>query len=230
MALKKRGEKGGLKIRIGIADDHTLVREGLEAALKNEEGISVVFDAENGVEFLEKLKSKTIDVALLDLDMPVMSGKEVLEKLTKKYPEIGVIIISMHTNVHIVAELIQIGAKSYLKKDCKVEELVDAIYNVQFDGYHSTDIVSEAMFIQVKKNNQREEAMAYFNFSEREMMIIRLICSGSTSEEIGARLDLSKKTIDRTRSKLFKLLHAKTTADFARICIEKGLYQPIGRG
>jgi DNA-binding NarL/FixJ family response regulator len=229
MALKKRGEKGGLKIRIGIADDHTLVREGLEAALKNEEGISVVFDAENGVEFLEKLKSKTIDVALLDLDMPVMSGKEVLEKLTKKYPEIGVIVISMHTNVHIVAELIQMGAKSYLKKDCKVEELVDAIYNVQFDGYHSTDIVSEAMFIQVKKNNQREEAMAYFNFSEREMMVIRLICSGSTSEEIGARLDLSKKTIDRTRSKLFKLLNAKTTADFARICIEKGLYQPIGR-
>ncbi len=230
MALKKRGEKGGLKIRIGIADDHTLVREGLEAALKNEEGISVVFDAENGVEFLEKLKSKTIDVALLDLDMPVMSGKEVLEKLTKKYPEIGVIVISMHTNVHIVAELIQMGAKSYLKKDCKVEELVDAIYNVQFDGYHSTDIVSEAMFIQVKKNNQREEAMAYFNFSEREMMVIRLICSGSTSEEIGSRLDLSKKTIDRTRSKLFKLLNAKTTADFARICIEKGLYQPIGRG
>ncbi len=229
MALKKRGEKGGLKIRIGIADDHTLVREGLEAALKNEEGISVVFDAENGVEFLEKLKSKTIDVALLDLDMPVMSGKEVLEKLTKKYPEIGVIVISMHTNVHIVAELIQMGAKSYLKKDCKVEELVDAIYNVQFDGYHSTDIVSEAMFIQVKKNNQREEAMAYFNFSEREMMVIRLICSGSTSEEIGSRLDLSKKTIDRTRSKLFKLLNAKTTADFARICIEKGLYQPIGR-
>ena len=130
MALKKRGEKGGLKIRIGIADDHTLVREGLEAALKNEEGISVVFDAENGVEFLEKLKSKTIDVALLDLDMPVMSGKEVLEKLTKKYPEIGVIVISMHTNVHIVAELIQMGAKSYLKKDCKVEELVDAIYNL----------------------------------------------------------------------------------------------------
>ena len=230
MALKKRGEKGGLKIRIGIADDHTLVREGLEAALKNEEGISVVFDAENGVEFLEKLKSKTIDVALLDLDMPVMSGKEVLEKLTKKYPEIGVIVISMHTNVHIVAELIQMGAKSYLKKDCKVEELVDAIYNVQFEGYHSTDIVSEAMFIQVKKNNQREEAMAYFNFSEREMMVIRLICSGSTSEEIGSRLDLSKKTIDRTRSKLFKLLNAKTTADFARICIEKGLYQPIGRG
>jgi DNA-binding NarL/FixJ family response regulator len=229
MSKKQRGEKGGLKIRIGIADDHTLVREGLEAALKNEEGISVVFDAENGVEFLEKLKSKTIDVALLDLDMPVMSGKEVLEKLTKKYPEIGVIVISMHTNVHIVAELIQMGAKSYLKKDCKVEELVDAIYNVQFDGYHSTDIVSEAMFIQVKKNNQREEAMAYFNFSEREMMVIRLICSGSTSEEIGARLDLSKKTIDRTRSKLFKLLNAKTTADFARICIEKGLYQPIGR-
>lgn len=229
MNKKQRGEKGGPKIRVAIVDDHTLVREGLTAALKSEEGISVVFDTQNGIEFFEKLKSKTIDIALVDLDMPEMNGKEVLAKLTMQHPDIGVIIFSMHTNVHIVAELIQMGAKSYLKKDCKVEELVDAIYNVQFNGYHSTEIVSEAMFIQAKKNNQREEAMAHFNFSTREMMIIRLICSGSTSEAIAERIGLSKKSIDGTRSKLFKLLHAKTTADFARICIERGLFQPIGR-
>jgi DNA-binding NarL/FixJ family response regulator len=230
MKKKHRGEKGGLKIRVAIADDHTIVCEGITTMLNNEDGISVTFDAQNGIEFLEKLKTKTIDIALIDLDMPEMNGKKVLEELTRNYPDIGVIIISMHTNVHIVAELIQLGAKSYLKKDCKVEDLVDAIYNVQFDGYHASEIVSEAMFIQVKKNNQREEAMAYFNFSDREMIVIRLICSGSTSESIAERIGLSKKSIDRTRSKLFKLLHAKTTADFALICIERGLFQPIVRG
>lgn len=230
MNKKQRGEKGGPKIRLAIVDDHTLVREGLIAALKNEEGISVAFDTQNGIEFFEKLKSKPIDIALVDLDMPEMNGKEVLEKLTMKHPEIGVIIFSMHTNAHIVAELIQMGAKSYLKKNCKVDELVDAIYNVQLEGYHATEILSEAVFIQAKKNNQREEAMAHFNFSAREMMVIRLICSGSTSEAIAERIGLSKKSIDGIRSKLFKLLHAKTTADFARICIEKGLFQPIGRG
>lgn len=230
MKQKQRGEKGGPKIRIAIADDHTIVLQGLTAALKNEDGISVSFVAQNGIEFIEKLESKTIDIALLDLDMPEMNGKEVLEFLLKKYPEIRVIFISMHINVHVAGELIQMGAKSYLKKNCSVEELIDAIYNVQEKGIHHSDIVNEALVLKIEKNNKRAEAMAYFNFSEREMMVIQLICSGSTSEEIGDRIGLSKKSIDRTRSKLFKLLQAKTTADFACICIEKGLYQPIGRG
>lgn len=230
MTKKQRGEKGGPKIRIAIADDHTIVLQGLTAALKNEDGISVSFVAENGNEFLEKLKSKTIDIALLDLDMPQMNGKEVLEEIIKKYPEIRVIFISMHVNVHMAGELIQMGAKSYLKKNCSIDDLVDAIYNVQEKGIHHSDIVNEALVLKLEKNKKRAEAMAYFNFSEREMMVIQLICSGSTSEEISDRMELSKKSIDRTRSKLFKLLQAKTTADFACICIEKGLYQPIVRG
>lgn len=230
MTKKQRGEKGGPKIRVAIADDHTIVLQGLTAALRNEDGISVSFVAENGNEFLEKLKSKTIDIALLDLDMPQMNGKEVLEEIIKKYPEIRVIFISMHVNVHMAGELIQMGAKSYLKKNCSIDDLVDAIYNVQEKGIHHSDIVNEALVLKLEKNKKRAEAMAYFNFSEREMMVIQLICSGSTSEEISDRMELSKKSIDRTRSKLFNLLQAKTTADFARICIEKGLYQPIVRG
>ena len=230
MTKKQRGEKGGPKIRVAIADDHTIVLQGLTAALRNEDGISVSFVAENGNEFLEKLKSKTIDIALLDLDMPEMNGKEVLEEIIKKYPEIRVIFISMHVNVHMAGELIQMGAKSYLKKNCSIDDLVDAIYNVQEKGIHHSDIVNEALVLKLEKNKKRAEAMAYFNFSEREMMVIQLICSGSTSEEISDRMELSKKSIDRTRSKLFNLLQAKTTADFARICIEKGLYQPIVRG
>ena len=230
MTKKQRGEKGGPKIRVAIADDHTIVLQGLTAALRNEDGISVSFVAENGNEFLEKLKSKTIDIALLDLDMPEMNGQEVLEEIIKKYPEIRVIFISMHVNVHMAGELIQMGAKSYLKKNCSIDDLVDAIYNVQEKGIHHSDIVNEALVLKLEKNKKRAEAMAYFNFSEREMMVIQLICSGSTSEEISDRMELSKKSIDRTRSKLFNLLQAKTTADFARICIEKGLYQPIVRG
>lgn len=230
MTKKQRGEKGGPKIRVAIADDHTIVLQGLTAALRNEDGISVSFVAENGNEFLEKLKSKTIDIALLDLDMPQMNGKEVLEEIIKKYPEIRVIFISMHVNVHMAGELIQMGAKSYLKKNCSIDDLVDAIYNVQEKGIHHSDIVNEALVLKLEKNKKRAEAMAYFNFSEREMMVIQLICSGSTSEEICDRIGLSKKSIDRIRSKIFKLLQAKTTADFARICIEKGLYQPIVRG
>ena len=162
--------------------------------------------------------------------MPQMNGKEVLEEIIKKYPEIRVIFISMHVNVHMAGELIQMGAKSYLKKNCSIDDLVDAIYNVQEKGIHHSDIVNEALVLKLEKNKKRAEAMAYFNFSEREMMVIQLICSGSTSEEICDRIGLSKKSIDRIRSKLFKLLQAKTTADFARICIEKGLYQPIVRG
>lgn len=224
------GYKGKAKIKIAIVEDHTLLRESLTQSLNVEDEIQVAFNASNGVEFLELLKNKKIDIALVDLDMPQMNGKELLEILVRSNPEIGVIIFSMHSNVHIVAELIQIGAKSYLKKDCSIEDMVDAIYNVKYKGHHATSIVSDAMFIQAEKNHQREQAMINFNFSDREMLVIKLICSGSTSEEIATRLHLTKKSIDAIRSKLFKSLNAKTPADFARLCIEKGLYQPIVRG
>ncbi len=216
------------KIKIAIVEDHTLLREALAHTLNEEDEIKVSFDANNGIEFFELLKKKKIDIALVDLDMPKMNGKEILELLVRNNPEIGVIIFSMHSNLHIVAELIQLGAKSYLKKDCSIEEMVDAIYNVKYKGYHASIIVSEAMFIQADKNNKKQQAIINFNFSDREMLVIKLICSGSTSEEIASRLLLTKKSIDAIRSKLFKALNAKTTADFARICIEKGLFQPIG--
>lgn len=217
-------------IKVAIVEDHTLLRESLTQALNEEDEVQVVFDASNGREFFEHLKKKKIDIALVDLDMPEMDGKEILETLSRKNPEIRVIIFSMHSNVHIVAELIKMGAKSYLKKDCSIQDMVDAIYNVHYRGNHATDIVSDAMFIKADKINQKEQAMMHFNFSEREMIVIKLICSGSTSDEIATRCHVTKKSIDATRSKLFQALSAKTPADFARICIEKGLYQPIGIG
>lgn len=214
-------------MKVAIVEDHTLLRESLTQALNEEDEVQVVFDASNGREFFEQLKKKKIDIALVDLDMPEMDGKEILEILSRMNSDIRVIIFSMHSNVHIVAELIQMGAKSYLKKDCSIQDMVDAIYNVYYRGHHSTGIVSEASFIKADKNKKKEQAMIHFNFSEREMIVIKLICSGSTSDEIAARFHVTKKSIDATRSKLFQALNAKTPADFARICIEKGLYQPI---
>ena len=217
------------RIKIAIVEDHTLLRESLIKSLNEAFDIQVVFDASNGVEFFELLKKKKINIALVDLDMPEMDGKEILKKLSLSNPEIKVIIFSMHSNVHIVAELIQMGAKSYLKKDCSVQDMVDALYNVTDKGFHSTSIVSDVSFIQYEKNKKKEQAIINFNLSEREMIVIKLICSGSKSEEIAKRLGITKKSIDAIRSKLFKALNAKTPADFARLCIENGLYQPIGR-
>jgi two-component system invasion response regulator UvrY len=216
-------------IKVAVVEDHTLLRESLTQALNEEDEVQVVFDASNGREFFEHLKKKKIDIALVDLDMPEMDGKEILELLSRNNSDIRVIIFSMHSNIHIVAELIQMGAKSYLKKDCSIQDMVDAIFNVHYRGNHSTGIVSEASFVKAEKNKKKEQAMIHFNFSEREMIVIKLICSGSTSDEIASRFHVTKKSIDAIRSKLFQALSAKTPADFARICIEKGLYQPIIR-
>jgi len=97
-------------IKVAVVEDHTLLRESLTQALNEEDEVQVVFDAGNGREFFEKLNKKKIDIALVDLDMPEMDGKEILENLSRNNSDIRVIIFSMHSNIHIVAELIQMGA------------------------------------------------------------------------------------------------------------------------
>ena len=219
--------KPNSSIRIAVVEDHALMRELLVNGLKKEPNIVVSFHAANGKEFFEKLANKEIEIAIVDLEMPEMDGKEVLEILQRQHPDIKVIILSMHTNIWMVAELIQMGAKSYMKKNCTFEELVDALYNVKFKGYHTSDIVGEAMFLQADNKAKKEAMMINFNFSERDLLVIRLICSGSKSTEIAERLHLTRKSIDGIRARLFKALNAKTPADFARKSIENGLYQPI---
>lgn len=197
-------------IRIAIAEDHNVVRQALTEMLKREPKIQVVFDATDGADFLEKLMHNPIDIALLDLDMPKMDGRDTMKHLKKSLPEVKVIILSMHDDPWIIEELMDEGAKGFLKKNCSFDEMVDMLFAVQSNVLLTTPKKLETPL----------------DLNARELLVLKMICDGKKSEEIAERMNLSKKTIDAIRSELLKRLGAKNSAEMMRKSILLGLYQP----
>lgn len=212
-------------VRVAVVEDHLIVRQALVMMLKKEPQVTVVFHAENGKEFLEQLPNHEIDVVLLDLDLPIMDGRETLAVLQRDFPEVKTIILSMHEDPWMVSELINEGAKSFLKKNCSFDELVDALFNVKFKGNHTTEIVEQAMFANYEEKQRYTSSVQQFNLTSRDQLILKQICDGKTSQQIADRVNLSKKSIDATRSDLLKQIGAKNPTEFVRKCILLGLYK-----
>jgi DNA-binding NarL/FixJ family response regulator len=192
--------------------------------LKKEPQIVVAFQAENGRDFFEKMGNHVIDVVLLDLDMPVMDGKETLQLLKKEYPEVKAIMLSMHDDFWMVSELISLGAKSFLKKNCSFDEMVDALFDVKFKGIHTNELVEQALFSNIEKQNLNSESSIQNQLSSRDLIVLKLICDGKTSDQISERMSLSKKSIDAIRLEISKRIGANNPAEFVRKSILLGLY------
>jgi two-component system invasion response regulator UvrY len=211
-------------IRVAIVEDHTVMRQGLVLLLKREPQVVVSFHAENGSDFFQKLKDRVIDIVLLDLDMPVMNGIETLRILRRDFPDIQVIMLSMHQDPLIVAELIKEGAKSFLKKNCSFEELMDALFEVKFRGKHTNELVENALFTSHASPAIYQDNLVRFNLNARDLVILKMICDGKTSDHIANKLNLSKKSIDGIRSELLKKCGAKNPTELLRKSILNGLY------
>jgi DNA-binding NarL/FixJ family response regulator len=212
-------------VRVAVVEDHTVVRQALVFMLKKEPQVIVAFHAENGREFLDQLPNHEVDVVLLDLDLPVMDGRETLKYLQKDFPHVKAIMLSMHEDPWIVSELINEGAKSFLKKNCSFDELMDALFDVKFKGSHTTELVEQAMF---SKNDERirgESNVLRYELNSREQLVLKQICDGKTTEQIAERMHLSKKSIDAIRSDLLKRIGAKNSTELARKSMLLGLYK-----
>lgn len=212
-------------VRVAVVEDHTVVRQALVMLLKKEPQIVVAFQAENGQDFFDKMVDQQVDVVLLDLDMPVMDGKETLLRLRSEYPEVKAIMLSMHDDLWMVSELIGLGARSFLKKNCSFDEMVDALFDVKFKGNHSNELVSQAFFSKFEKENLKEESLIKYQFSARELLVLKMICDGKTSDQISERMNLLKKSIDAIRSEISKRIGATNPAEFVRKSILLGLYK-----
>lgn len=212
-------------VRVAVVEDHTVVRQALVFMLKKEPQVIVAFHAENGKEFLNQLPNHEVDVVLLDLDLPVMDGRETLQRLQLDFPQVKAIMLSMHEDPWIVSELINEGAKSFLKKNCSFDELIDALFDVKFKGSHSTELVEQAMFSKNEERLRGESNVLRYELNSREQLVLKQICDGKTSEQIADRMNLSKKSIDAIRSALLKRIGAKNSTELARKCMLLGLYK-----
>lgn len=213
------------KINIAVVDDQQLFRQGLISLLKETKNLNIMFEAENGLELLEKLKTIRTqpDVILLDIEMPVLDGVETTIRLKLKHPDIKIIILTMHDEEEMIVHLIEKGAHGFLPKNEDIESVVDAIYSVHENGYFFNDRISKAMVKGLINSKKIKPTFIDVDFNARELEIIRLLCKEHTSPEIAAIMHLSTKTIDNYRLSLIKKLGVRNSIGLVMYAVKKGL-------
>lgn len=207
------------QIKVAIAEDHDLVREGLVALFKGHARIHLIFDVCNGKELWLRLQTVQPDVVLLDLEMPIMSGKEVFEKIKQKYPNIKIIIISATFFDSTILDYLQKGAASFLYKNCKFDKLVEAIETVHLHGVYFDKNISRILASEITKP---KESTKVIEFSNLEINILTLVRDGLSSKEIGERLFLNNRTVEWHRSQMLKLTGTKNAPDLIAFATRSG--------
>jgi DNA-binding NarL/FixJ family response regulator len=210
-------------IKLAVVDDQHLFRKGLISLIKEFEEIDIVIEASNGSELVEKLKTKKPAVVLLDLEMPVMDGIETTEFLQRKYPEIKILILTMHNEEEIILHLLEKGAHGFLLKDQPIETLVDAIYAVIENGYYFNDHISKVMVKGLVRTQKIKPNFHEVRLSEREIEVVKLICKEYTNKEIADKLFISVRTVDGHREKILQKTKAKNTVGIVMYAIKNNL-------
>lgn len=210
-------------IKIGIADDHKLVSKALENMISFNDKYEVIMNCPNGQAFLEELKKAQDlpDVILMDINMPVKNGIETTEEITKNYPDLKVIALTMEDNEATIIKMLKAGAKGYLLKDMSPEILYDAIDIVHKKGIFYTDLVTQSLL--KIKTEEKHASELHELLKEREMEFIKLACSELTYREIAEKMFLSPRTIDGYRDSVFVKLNVKTRVGIVLFAIKNGL-------
>ena len=199
------------KIHVAITDDHPLFREGMSALLNEEPEIKVILKASNGRELLDQLKSTQVDVLLLDLEMPVMPGREALDIVKMRYPDIKVLILTMHNDDSFIVEMVDRGANGFLLKDNSVDDVIDGIICVTHTDYYFTKRVRDAIK-NINELREKHQQNKFEKLTPREIEIVKMICRDMKSSEIAKELNISLRTVEGHRNNLIAKTNCKTTA------------------
>ena len=208
-------------IRVVLADDHALVRAGIRTLCESFDGVTVVAEATDGNQVLEMVKAHDPDIVLMDIAMKTLNGLEATARMTREFPQVRVIILSMHTAEDYVLEALKAGAAGYLLKDAAVPELEMAITAVlRGEGYLSPQI-SRLVMQRYMHGGAVEGPLGMLTPRQRE--ILQLIAEGHNTKDIGSRLGLSVKTVDAHRTQIMERLDIHDVAGLVRFAIRVGL-------
>lgn len=207
-------------IRIAIADDHAVVREGLSRVVAIAPDIELIIEAKNGSDLLQQLAVQSVDLVLTDINMPGLSGIELIGKVKDGFPAVAVVVFSMHSESQIAGQAIKAGASGYLTKDSEPEILLDAIRRCA-DGGHfiSTELASSLLF----NGTRSPRSLPHGKLSEREMEIFLLLAKGIGINDIGERLHISAKTVSTHKSRLMQKMSLGSMSELVRYALRHGL-------
>jgi len=216
------------KIKVLIADDHRVVREGLAAILKTKDDIHIVGEAQDGMEAVEKVKTLVPDVVLMDVSMPRMGGVEATRQIKREFPHIGVVALTMYDEQQYIFDLVRAGATGYLLKDSESSQIVAAIRAI-YKGESlihpsvASKILAEFSLMSQKKG--KKPGWVEHDLTEREITVLRLVADGKTNKEIANNLDLSEKTVKNHVRNIFHKLQVYDRTQAAILAIRKGLIE-----
>jgi DNA-binding NarL/FixJ family response regulator len=207
-------------IKVILADDHSLFREGVKRILTDSTGIVVVDEARDGLDLLEKLKKRDCNVVLLDISMPGRSGLDILKQLKSERPDLAVLILSMHAEEEYAERMLQGGAAGYLVKQCSPDELIEAIHKAAEGKKYITSSLAELLATHL---GRKSDKLPHETLSDREYEVMCMIASGKSVKEIADELSLSNKTISAHRAHILEKLNLKNNAQLIHYAMQNKL-------
>lgn len=212
--------------RVIIADDHSLIRQGIKSIIRLDETMEVIAEAADGVELLDILENQEPDMVILDISMPHMNGIEAVSRITERYPRIKILVLTMHSNSQYFYHSISAGAHGYLMKDDSDTELLSAIRTVrQGKTYVSPQLTQEVTDEMVTAfRDQRQVPLVVL--TSREKQVLRLVVKGYTSKKMAEILCLSPRTVDHHRASLLKKYKMKNTVDLVNYVVSNSVVIP----
>lgn len=215
------------KIRVLLADDHNIVREGLRHILESQKDLEVAGEAENGLETLDRVKELRPDVLLLDIAMPGLNGLEVVRLIKNLSPRTQMVVFSMHQKEAYVHEALSSGVLGYVLKSSPSSDVLAAIRAVQGgDFFLSSQIRTEVIQRYLENRDRQKPAKGYDLLSDREQQVFRLLVEGKSTKEISAFLHVSPKTVEKHRSNIMRKLDLHDLMGLVKYAVKIGVLDP----
>jgi two-component system response regulator NreC len=211
-----------MSIRIILADDHAIVRHGLNRSFQQEKDVEVIAQAQNGRSAVQLAKELLPAVVVMDIGMPDLNGIEATRQITGESPQVKVIALSMYSSRKYVTEMFKAGASGYLLKNCDFEELADAVRIVAGGKTYISPSVSD-LVVQDYVNSSVEEDSAFSVLTRREREVVQLLSEGKTTKQVALHLYISPKTVEVHRLNIMKKLNIDGIAQLTRYAIQEGL-------
>jgi len=211
------------KIKVVVADDHTILRQGIKALLDNQEGIEVVGEAKDGREAIKTIEELLPDVILMDIAMPGLNGLEATRRIKKKFPKTKVVVLTMHANEEYIFQILNAGADGYLVKETAFQDLISAIHAVHKGEAFMSPSISKKVMTDYIQRAQGEEKVGFDTLTTREREILQLVAEGNSNKKIAEALFISPKTVETHRAHIMDKLNIHDRAGLIKYAIRKGM-------
>src|SRR3954470_7354665 len=213
-------------IKIAIADDHKIFRDGIKMALSGKTNLKMLWEAEDGKDMMHKISIKKPEVLLMDIRMPEIDGINGIQLIRKEFEDIKIIVLTMYDDQEMITKMMEMGANAYLTKTTDPEEIYQAILTCMNDDFYFNELVNKAVLLKLQhKKTVRQFYPNPVKFSEKEIKILKLIAEDKTTEEISKEIFLSPRTIETIRQNMKQKVGAKTIAGLVMYAMRNKLLE-----